>query len=95
MSWEDVGVELVTVLSGPGRFPDNSSDPDMDFDDGVQHFSSEIETDSSVQDNGTATEKINVVTEENGNITEENGTATSVVNGTEQGKICSAQAILL
>ena len=26
-SWEDVGVELVTIPYGPGRSPDNSSDP--------------------------------------------------------------------
>ena len=35
MSWEDVGVELVTIPSGPVRSPDNSSDPDTDSDGGL------------------------------------------------------------
>ena len=40
MSWEDVGVELVTVPSGPGRSPDDSSDLDTDFDDGLEELES-------------------------------------------------------
>ena len=32
-SWEDVRVEIVTIPYGPGRSPDNSSDPDTDSDD--------------------------------------------------------------
>ena len=31
-SWEDVRVELVTIPYGPGRSPDNSSDPNSDSD---------------------------------------------------------------
>ena len=38
MSWEDVGVELVTIPSGPVRSPDNSSDPDTDSDYGLEEL---------------------------------------------------------
>ena len=39
-SWEDVGVELVTIPSGPGRSLDDSSDPDTDSDGGLEELTS-------------------------------------------------------
>ena len=36
-TWTDVGVELVSVPSGPGRSPDNSSgNSDAEYDDGFE-----------------------------------------------------------
>ena len=37
-SWEDVGVELVTIPSRPGRSPDNSSDLDLDSDSSLEEL---------------------------------------------------------
>ena len=37
-SWTDVGVELVTIPSGPGRSLEDSSDTDSDSDDGLEEL---------------------------------------------------------